>query len=41
MALDGYASLWARFYHKDLAVILFDIVAAFPSLNHNCIFRTL
>ena len=41
VALDGYASLWARLYHKDLAVILFDIVAAFPSLNHNFIFRTL
>ena len=41
LALDGYASLWAKFHHKDLAVILFDIVAAFPSLNHKFIFKSL
>ena len=41
VALDGYASLWARFFPKDLAVILFDIIAAFPSLSHMFIFMTL
>jgi hypothetical protein len=41
IALDGYASLWAKFHHKDLAVILFDIIAAFPSLSHSFIFKSL
>ena len=41
LALDGYSSLWAKYHHRNLVVILFDILAAFPSLNHKFIFKML